>query len=317
MPKRLSLILLLAAVVAAAPVHAASGQNAMAFLGLGAGARSAALGGAVSASIDDATAAYWNPAGLARLEGWDISGTHTEWLEDIRYEQVSVARNRGRHGFGLSFATAYAGDFDARDEVGNKGLSFGFSDVALGLSWAYQLRPELTFGASTRYYRESIDDVAADGLAFDLGAQYQTPMDGLSLGLAVRNLGGSVSFDLQNAGSYDLPTVVQGGAAWRRPVAALAGDLALSADFVAERNEDLSLRFGAQYRYREMFSLLAGYRADMTSDAAGVSASEQLNQTQDVSFGASYERKVRFEYAFVPFSSDLGSTHRFSIGRRW
>lgn len=317
MLKRIHWIVVPVVLLVAPLSHAASGQNAMAFLGLGAGARSAALGGAVSASIDDATSTYWNPAGLARLNGWDLAGTHTEWLEDIRYEHVSAARNRGRHGLGLSFATAYAGDFDARDEVGNKDLPFGFSDVALGLTWAYQLQPELAVGASGRYYRESIDDVAADGIAFDLGAQYQTPVDGLALGLVVRNLGGQVQFDLQNAGSYDLPTIVQGGAAWHQPVASLSGDVALSADFVAERNEDLSLRFGARYRYREMFSLLAGFRADMTSDEPGVAASEQLSQTQDFSFGACYDRKVRFEYAFVPFSSDLGSTHRFSIGKRW
>ena len=38
---------------------------------------------------------------------------------------------------------------------------------------------------------------------------------------------------------------------------------------------------------------------------------------QDFSFGASYDKSFRFEYAYVPFKSDLGTTHRFSIGKSW
>lgn len=296
---------------------AQASNSAMAFLGLGAGARAAAMGGATSAWIGDATAAYWNPAGIARLEGWDISGTHTEWLSDIRYEQVSLARSRGAHGFALSFGTAYANDFDARDEVGNQTVSFGFSDLSLGLTWAYELSPEVALGVTGKYYRESIDDVAADGFAFDFGAQWQTPIDGLMAGGAVRNLGGDVQFDLENAGSYDLPQVVQLGLSWQQPMESLSGTLLFAGDFLAEKNGDPSLRFGAQYRYREGFALMAGYRADFLEEVDGATENTELDQTQDFSFGAAYDRNFRFEYAFVPFKSDLGSTHRFSIGKSW
>ena len=37
------------------------------FLKLGAGARAEAMGGAYAAVADDATALYWNPAGLTRI----------------------------------------------------------------------------------------------------------------------------------------------------------------------------------------------------------------------------------------------------------
>ena len=155
--------------------RAQASNSALSFLGLGAGARAAALSGAVSGWIGDATAAYWNPAGISRLEGWDISGTHTEWLSDIRYEQVSVARNHGANGFALSFGTAYAGDFDARDEVGNQEVAFGFSDLSLGLSYARAISETFSLGITGKYWRESIDDVAADGFAGDLGLAWRTP----------------------------------------------------------------------------------------------------------------------------------------------
>lgn len=302
--------------LSAARTEAQSATSSALFLELGAGARAAALGGAVSAHVHDATAAYWNPAGLARLGGWDLTGTHTEWLQDIRYEHVSVARNRGRHGLAASFATVYAGDFDARDEVGNRDLSFGFSDVALAASYGLAVTPSVAVGGTAKYYRSSIDDNVADGIAFDLGAQVQTPIDGLMIGGAVRNLGGSVQYNVEGARSWDLPRVFQVGASWQRSIESLSGSLLLTGDVVAEKNQDTSFRVGTEYRFKDQFGLLVGYRADL-SDDSGLPEGETVEDTQNVSFGASFERNIRFEYAFVPFSSDLGSTHRFSLGKHW
>jgi hypothetical protein len=315
---RLIPALAMLAVATLLPVSAGNaGTNPLPFLQLGAGARSAALSGAVTASVADANAAYWNPAALAIVGGWDLAGTHTEWLQDIRYEQVSLARTHHRSGFGLSFATAYAGDFDGRDEVGNKQLSFGFSDVALGASYAFAISPRIAVGGTVKYYRESIDDYVADGTAFDLGVRYQTDVDGLAFGATIRNLGGDVKFDVPDASSYNLPRVIQAGLAYRVPAAGLGGSLLVAADVVAEKNQDTSLRLGTEYRYRDQFGLLVGYRTDLSDQNAAVAESEKLDDTQHLSFGASFEKKLRFEYAFVPYTSDLGSTHRFSIGKRW
>ncbi len=311
-------ILFAAAVVALVP-SLANANSAFLFLSpdLGAGARPAALGGAVIGSVNDATAAYWNPAGLARVDGWDLSGTHTEWLQDIRYEHVAIARNRGRHGLGFSFSTVYAGDFDGRDAVGNQELSFGFSDVALGVSYGIALTPELAAGTSVRYVRESINDIAASGLAFDFGAQYRTSIDGLSFGAAVRNLGSKVKFDLTDAVSSDLPRVIQVGGSYLLPVDQLSGSIRLAADVLNEKNQETSLRLGTEYRYNNQFSLLFGYRAGLSDASSPVEGSQSLDDTQNVSFGASFEKNLRVEYAFVPFTSDLGSTHRFSVGKHW
>ena len=45
---------------------------------LGVGGRALALGGAAIAGPFDATAGYWNPAGLASLSGRNISAMHAE-----------------------------------------------------------------------------------------------------------------------------------------------------------------------------------------------------------------------------------------------
>ena len=46
--------------------------NAISFLSLGTGARAIAMGRAFTAIADDATAVYWNPAGLGQLDKLDV-----------------------------------------------------------------------------------------------------------------------------------------------------------------------------------------------------------------------------------------------------
>ena len=101
MPK--SLLPLALALLLTGAVHAAS-RYAGEFLGLGAGARSVALGSAYVALADDATAGYWNAAGLSALSGRQVHLTHSEHFSGlIQRDFVAIARpGRLLHGMALS-----------------------------------------------------------------------------------------------------------------------------------------------------------------------------------------------------------------------
>ena len=66
------------------------GTTAAAFLNIGVGSRANAMGGAFTAMADDATALYWNPAGLANLEMSELNGMITsirprpEYTPDVK-----------------------------------------------------------------------------------------------------------------------------------------------------------------------------------------------------------------------------------------
>ncbi|HUV36988.1 MAG TPA: hypothetical protein VMX58_08625 [Patescibacteria group bacterium] len=83
------------------------------FMALGGGARAMAMGGAFAAIADDATATFWNPAGLAyfdRLQGlpndWQMIFMHSERfgdLVDYNYFSAAFPLRQGESGWGVTF----------------------------------------------------------------------------------------------------------------------------------------------------------------------------------------------------------------------
>ena len=90
--RSLILIVLLLLIVSGGARVGEPGNSGFVFLRLGNGARASGMGEAFTAVADGATSIYWNPAGMAGVEGVELSVTHTEWLVDIRLEQVSVVK---------------------------------------------------------------------------------------------------------------------------------------------------------------------------------------------------------------------------------
>src|SRR5437867_5242487 len=63
-----------------------AGISAFQFLKIGAGARGAALGETFIAIANDASAMYWNPAGLTQFEGNQAIAAHTWYVVDLKHE---------------------------------------------------------------------------------------------------------------------------------------------------------------------------------------------------------------------------------------
>ena len=62
------------------------GISAFQFLKLGAGARGVAMGESFVAVANDASALYWNPAGMVQFNQDQVIASHTEYLVDIKHE---------------------------------------------------------------------------------------------------------------------------------------------------------------------------------------------------------------------------------------
>ena len=71
------------------------GTAAAEFLNIPVGPRATAMGGAFGAIADDLSAVYWNPAGLARINGGRLAFEYASWLEGLAFNPASVAASTG------------------------------------------------------------------------------------------------------------------------------------------------------------------------------------------------------------------------------
>ena len=62
------------------------GTTAATFLEIPVGARAVGMGGAFVSVANDATALYWNVAGIANLERNEIMGIHSRWIAETSFD---------------------------------------------------------------------------------------------------------------------------------------------------------------------------------------------------------------------------------------
>ena len=151
--------------------------NTASFLKIGSGAKATALGGAFVAVADDASAGYWNPAGLAQLKGPIISLADRTPVMDTNYASMAIASPIWRLGFvGLNAIYYGSGDVATYDDYGASTGTLTDREAAIILSYAYNLN-QLLFGMNAKYiYQEMKDNIGSSnyyGIGADLAVLYK------------------------------------------------------------------------------------------------------------------------------------------------
>lgn len=278
-----------------------------AFLDIGAGARGLGMGGAYTALADDASAVYWNPAGLSRLEKHEFAASHAEMFESTRHDFLAYAHptSQGTFAGGLTYLSQ--GKIDGRDSLGRQTAGYDASDAAVSLAYARKF-DMADFGATFKYLRSHIGSTEAQGVALDLGGKRE--IDGMGpgklvLGAALRNLGPGLKFaDQRN----DLPLRVAVGAGYK-----FQGGHAAEAEAVnGPRGAGTDVSFGGEFQAVKNLYLRAGYTTQTAiTGGSGFDAAHGLT----MGLGCRNE-KWSLDYAILP-SGELGRSHRFSLGARW
>jgi len=182
------------------------------FLAIGVGARAHGMAGAQTALVNDITAAYWNPAGLADIRApFQAAAMHAEWFVGVaQYDYLGFGKtlNRDQRSF-LALSVIRLGidnipytinlvNPDGSVNYDNVS-SFSAADYALMGSYARQLNnPALTIGGSVKVIRRIIGSFGGCwGFGADVGLQYRK--DNWMLGLLGRDL--TTTF---NAWSFNL-----------------------------------------------------------------------------------------------------------------
>jgi len=181
------------------------------FLSLGVGARALSMSNAMVSLTDDVTAAYWNPAGLTRMDKkYQVSLMHSEYFAGIaKYDYAGIAyKIDDKSAIALSYLRFGVDNImnttELIDNQGNVDYNrisyFSAADNAFLVSYSRQIGKieGLSIGANAKVIRRSIGDFAgAWGFGLDAGIQYQKK--GWQLGLMARDVTSTF-----NAWNYNL-----------------------------------------------------------------------------------------------------------------
>ncbi|MBN2093507.1 PorV/PorQ family protein [candidate division KSB1 bacterium] len=274
-------------------------QSGMAFLNIGNGARAVGMAEAFTALANDPSATYWNPAGLVTLQNTQMTFSHNSWIQDVQHEFFAIAFKTGQNHLGLSFTSNNIDGIERRVKPTEEPIgTVQAHDLAVGLSYARGISRGLHAGITLKYVYERIYYESAPGFAVDLGLIYQPAMlEGLSLGLVTQNLG--FTSKLKNE-SIELPKTLKAGLAYKLLNGKAGSDLTGALDVVQYIDADLHVNMGLEWLYKNLLALRAGYQTGW--DEKGLHAG--------VGFGIS---RFLLDYAYTPFTAELGTAHRFSI----
>ena len=274
-------------------------QTGMAFMKIGVDARAAAMGEAYTSLANDASATYWNPAGLALANSNSIVLMHNSWIQGVSLDFAAVHLFQGKHTIAVSLNMIYVSGIELRGESATEVPDGETSahNVNLGLSYATELGNNWKIGGQAKYLYEKYYLVSAAGFAFDLGLMKQNILPDLSFGAVLQNIG---SMEKLKNESTKLPMSLRTGVSYYLPWSILENRPLVAADLYYINNDVTRVGLGFETSVLENLDIRDGY----------ILGSERLGLTAGL--GVRYG-VFNIAYAFAPLDYDLGNSHRFSL----
>ena len=266
------------------------GTTAATFLNIGVGSRANAMGGAFTATADDATALYWNPAGLSQCIHPEVTFNHSDWFLDIYHEFIGAVIPAGQHSFGICMTYVGVPDQKVRtiEEPEGNGNYYNASDLMLGVSYAFQFTNQFSMGFTGKYVRQAIYNSAGNAWAVDFGALYHPSfIKWLSLGMEIANFGSTLQFSGRDINikvdndpkhnsndrlpaslttdAYPLPLIFRFGFAMK-PINTKNNRFVTAIDLIHPSDNTESVNIGTEYVYHDIISLRTGYHSLLERD---------------------------------------------------
>lgn len=256
------------------------------------GARSIAMGGSSLAIITGIEAMYWNPAGLARSQhSFNSMFSHMSYLANINVEYLAVSTTLSSIGhIGFSIKSLGIGEINVTSEDYPDGTGEVTSPAfyTFGAAFSRRVSDRIAVGVTAQYVYEKMAEVTASAFSFNAGVQYTGigGIDGLSVGAAVKNVGGKLKYDgnglLREARitdserknsivkieseAYDLPSTIEVGLAYNRKF--LGNNwITLTSVFQNNNYSDDEYKFGMEY-FNEFISIRSGVSVTAQSETA-------------------------------------------------
>jgi hypothetical protein len=238
-----------------------------------------------------------NPANITSRESYGVMFSHTEWIQDVRTEFLSIAAPFSFGNLSLSIGNSSVDDIIIHgDQPGPALGTFNSQSTYFQLTYGIKLTEVISIGVAPKYLYEKIFVDEATGWGIDLGTLYTPSVDGLTLGFALTNLGSLSAFRNERT---NLPSQLRLGGTYSfsldavtfRTAMAFSSELGISVNHIS---------IGTEATYHNAVTVRFGY--------------ETGYEYRDFSAGIGLQYSiVMIDYAYIPFSSQMGNSHIISI----
>ena len=261
------------------------------------GARACGMAEAYTAVGREIGVLHYNPAGLISLPNRQASFTYQRGLADDNFMSLLYGQPTPLGIFAGAFSYYTAGDIELIDLDGNEWTTKAEQDFVVLAGFARKFLKNLPMGINLKIISSKLVE-AESGTAFavDLGSLYYPPLEGLAIGLAIRNLGTELKFIDEGD---PLPLTICVGGAYERSFG--SQKILGSIDFpFLVYEEKITPALGFEYNWREMVQGRIGYK--FNSGDTGLA----------LGMGFTYQNYF-INYAFG-LANKLENGHRVSLG---
>ncbi|OGU61755.1 MAG: hypothetical protein A2V66_05255 [Ignavibacteria bacterium RBG_13_36_8] len=310
-----------------------TGTTAAKFLSIGIGPRANAMGAAFSAIADDATAMYWNPAGIAQVDEYQAVFNYSSLFADLSVNYFGVVIPAGDLGnIGLNVTIMDIGEMEVTTENYPEGTGefFSAASYAFGLTYARYVTNDFLVGINLKYVREDIFNSSANGFCIDIGTIFTTPFYGIRFASTISNYGTKMQMtgedllvrydqDVNRAGNNDQIDAYLSTDNFELPLRLQIG-LARSFNFLEDQKFTLAVdatypndnaqwvNIGGELSLLDnMIALRGGYKTLFLKDS---------QEGLTFGFGFKYDKlsgfTIAIDYAYQQFKY-LSNTHSFGI----
>jgi hypothetical protein len=285
------------------------GTTGAQFLKIGVSPRAEAIGGAFTAIADDASAVFYNPAGLVQIENRQVMLSYIQYPADITHSFAALAVPLRFGGvLGVGYYGLDAGDMlltDYKYPYGDgttlgEGRTFGAKGYAVSVSYGRFLTDRFSVGGTFKLVDELLETERATGWAADIGTIYNTGFRNFKITMMISNFGPDMRHIAED---FPLPINFRfGGAVDILDAPKHHAVLAVEGSHPSDNRERYSA--GLEYVFNNFASFRIGDRFEY--DLGGISVGGGLT------FKLAERYKARIDYAYQDFQA-LDKIQRFSL----
>jgi hypothetical protein len=295
-------------------------------------ARSIGLNAMNTAMVRGVESFSLNPAGLGRFTGkLETSFGNTLYMvgTDIKLNAFGLSQRVGKNGaIGLQVMTVGFGSIPVttNDLPEGTGATFSptFFNVAIG--YAHTFENKVAVGILARGISETVSNLNASGFSLDAGVQYVSgDQDEFKIGIALRNVGSKMQFDgeglaqqLPNPNknlsypltynirpaSFNMPSNLNIGMAYDFHLNT-QNRATIIGNFTANSFSRDEIGAGAEYSFKEMFTVRGAYKYELGSFGNNSVIQNQVNTgltagvSFDVPFAKDSDTKLSIDYGYM------------------